>query len=158
MHHPHRLSTNKCPAAKTRRRSRGLSYSTSNTRRMLGLVIVTLTYCYCWTVLSVLPIHGVAAVRSSRQLAIGDFASINQVLQSATFALPPRSGTEDSTTLRLTEIICRNVRLGDAQLDYDIGAGGGGVGSRPIHLPRHYIHSLRLKRLRTIHHPPDRCP
>jgi hypothetical protein len=100
-------------------------------RRFVSFISSTTTTCMILISLALLSLTTAVAFSSSdtalqevttrqRQLAIGDFASINQVLRSATFALPPRSGTEDSTTLRLTNIICRNVNLGDVQLDYSI--------------------------------------
>ncbi len=55
---------------------------------------------------------------AGRQLTIGDFSSINQVLQETEFELPTMSRTEDSTTLQLSNIRCRNVQIGDIQLEY----------------------------------------
>lgn len=56
-------------------------------------------------------------VIAERHLTIGDFASINEVLLGTEFQLPPMSRTEDSTTLQLSSIRCRNVQIGDVQLE-----------------------------------------
>lgn len=73
---------------------------------------------FVWTVFAA--IASIANGETARSLAVGDFSSINQVLQGTTFQLPSMSRTEGSTTLRLTQIICRNVNVGDIQIQDDI--------------------------------------
>ena len=85
---------------------------------MIGLVcIVAATSTASTTVTKTSSSKGIFT--TPRQLAVGDFESINQVLSGTSFNLPSMSRSEGTTTLNLSNIRCRNVNVGDVRIVRD---------------------------------------